>query len=43
VARDGEKESREQRVRRKRAEMREMGRSRAPSRVLENGLQKFFP
>jgi hypothetical protein len=43
VARDGEKESREQRVRRERAEMREMGRSRAPSRVLENGLRKFFP
>ena len=43
VARDGEKESREQRVRRERAEMREMGRLRASSRVLENGLRKIFP
>jgi hypothetical protein len=43
VARDSEKESREQRVRRERAEMREMGRSRAPLRVLENGLRKIFP
>uniref|UniRef100_A0A2N9I3U6 Uncharacterized protein n=1 Tax=Fagus sylvatica TaxID=28930 RepID=A0A2N9I3U6_FAGSY len=43
VARDSEKESREQRVRREREEMREMGRSRAPSRVLENGLRKIFP
>ena len=42
VARDGEKESREQRVRREREEMREMGRSELPRVFWKMVYGKFF-